>query len=162
MEGVVGRQVDPKAHPYPSYLLPGPAGKPGLASRPACRSGRRVCVRRSPVGAPGWHLGTVPASDRSYSRGYGLGYPDRVVVGRDGPDEVVALYGRVLVPGMALDWSMRVELDRTPDPWTRQPYSRRIEETPHAGPLPRPPQRSISRIRSFIAVIMVSNAAPRL
>jgi hypothetical protein len=27
------------------------------------------------------------------------------VVGRDGLDEVVALYGRVLVPGAALDWS---------------------------------------------------------
>jgi hypothetical protein len=42
--GVVGhvRQVDPEAHPYPSYLLLGPAGKPSLASPPplAYRSGR--------------------------------------------------------------------------------------------------------------------------
>jgi hypothetical protein len=36
----------------------------------------------------------------------GLGHPYRVVsrvMGRDGPDEVVALHGRVLVPGAALE-----------------------------------------------------------
>jgi hypothetical protein len=31
------------------------------------------------------------------------------VVGRDGLDEVVTLYGWVLVPGAALDWSTRGE-----------------------------------------------------
>jgi hypothetical protein len=31
------------------------------------------------------------------------------VVGRDGPNEVVALYARVLVPGATLDWSTRGE-----------------------------------------------------
>jgi hypothetical protein len=31
------------------------------------------------------------------------------VVGRDGPNEVAALYGRVLVPDAPLDWLMRGE-----------------------------------------------------
>jgi hypothetical protein len=51
-----------------TYLL---ARKSGLASRPACRSGRRARVRRSPVGVLGQRLGTNPAPNHSHSRGYG-------------------------------------------------------------------------------------------
>jgi hypothetical protein len=41
VERVVGRvrQVDLETRSYPPHLLLGPVGTPGLASRPACRSG---------------------------------------------------------------------------------------------------------------------------
>jgi hypothetical protein len=70
MEEVVGRvrQVDPETHPYPSYLLLKPAGKPGLASRPACQSGRQARVRQSPIGLPDRRLVTDPAFVRSHGR----------------------------------------------------------------------------------------------
>jgi hypothetical protein len=79
------------------------------------RSGRWIHVRQSPVGVSGQSLGTDQTSDRSHSRRYGpwtLVIPNELSVGvvrRGGPDEVVASYRRVLVPGAVLDWSTRSE-----------------------------------------------------
>jgi hypothetical protein len=106
------RQVDPKAHPYPSYLLVGPAGKLGLASRPVCRAGRRAHVRQSPQSPQSvpWYGPSLRPFPQS--RIWASIIPTELsikVVGRNNLDEVVALYVRVLVPSTALDWSTRGE-----------------------------------------------------
>jgi hypothetical protein len=114
VEGVVGRvrQIDPEAHPYSSHLLLVPPGKPGLAPRSACRSGRRARVRRNLVGVPGRSLGMDPAFDI-----LALVIPTELsveVVDQDSLDEVVASCRRVLILGVALDWSTRSEAAGTP------------------------------------------------